>query len=116
MASASVELDSHIKMAFTAIEHSEQVLKNVMRTVYRDLDNELKQSSAGLPKGITKKGRWRIITFPGNPRDPGIALKPDGGFTYIRWGFSRSPNQWDLPITGPRYFELVIQTLKLLQR
>lgn len=111
----NAELESHIDMAFTTIQDSERHLKGIMRMVYQDLDNMLRESSGDLPQGMGKKGRWRIVTFPGNPRDAAIALKPDGGFTYLKWGFSRSPNEWDPLISGPRYFEIVMQTLKRLQ-
>lgn len=112
---ANAELESHIDMAFTTIQDSERYLKGVMRMVYRDLDRMLRESPGDLPQGMGKKGRWRIVTFPGNPRDTAIALRPDGSFDYTQWGFSRRPNEFDLPITGPRYFDITVETLRLLR-
>lgn len=108
---ADIELGRHTEITSRIVANCEAQLREVMRLFYRDLSEHLKGDHDDLPKWVAKKGRWRIITFPGSPRDTAIALKPDGGFEYMQWGISRSPNEFDPPITSLKYFEVAMQTL-----
>lgn len=112
-----VEIGTHIDEVFATIGDSEERLKRDMRRIYQDLNRMFRESPGDLPKGIVKKGRRRIITFTGNPGACAIALKPDGSFTYTQYGFSRGPSPFlDLPITGPKYFEVAMQTLRSFKK